>query len=114
MDALQLALMTGRTLYTSIEAAAVHKPDADKLHREEFVEVSLDDAERLSIADGDEVLLTTDQGELPIRARVTDIVPAGSVFVPLLYQGGAVTALLPPEDGAVGSARVRLRAPATT
>jgi predicted molibdopterin-dependent oxidoreductase YjgC len=112
--------MTGRTLYTSFEAAAVHKPDADKLHREEFVEVSVEDAERLGLADGDEILLATDQGELPIRARVTDIVPAGSVFVPLLYGGGAVTVLLPQEAegsgyagyGAAGPARVRLRVPA--
>jgi predicted molibdopterin-dependent oxidoreductase YjgC len=108
VDALHLALMTGRTLYTSMEAAAVHKPDADKLHREEYVEVSPEDAERRSIADGDQVTLATDQGELRIRARVTDIVPAGSVFVPLLYQGGAITALLPQEDSAATPLRVRL------
>jgi predicted molibdopterin-dependent oxidoreductase YjgC len=112
VDVFQLALMTGRTLYTSIEATAIHKPDADKLHREEFVEVSLEDAERLGIADGDEVTLATDQGEMRIRAQVTDMVPAGSVFVPLLYNGGEVTSILPAENGATASARVRLKVPA--
>ena len=99
------ALMTGRTLYTSIEATAIHKPDADKLHREEFVEVSVEDAERLGIADGDEVTLATDQGEMRIRAQVTDLVPAGSVFVPLLYNGGEVTSILPAENGVTAPVR---------
>jgi predicted molibdopterin-dependent oxidoreductase YjgC len=112
VDVLQLALMTGRTLYTSIEAAAIHKPDADKLHREEYVEVSLEDAERLGIADGDEITLATEQGEMRIRAQVTDVVPAGSVFVPLFYNGGEVTSLLPAENGAGGPVRVRLKAAA--
>jgi hypothetical protein len=39
-------------------------------------------------------------------------VQAGTIFVPLLYDGGAVTALLPEGDGAQGATRVRLRVPA--
>jgi predicted molibdopterin-dependent oxidoreductase YjgC len=110
-DVLQLALMTGRTLYTSLEATAIHKPDADKLHREERVEVSVEDAQRLGIADGDEVTLATDQGEMKLRARVTDMVPAGSVFVPLLYNGGEVTSLMPADTDGAPALRVRLRVP---
>jgi predicted molibdopterin-dependent oxidoreductase YjgC len=113
-DVLQLALMTGRTLYTSLEATAIHKPDADKLRREDRVEVSIEDAERLGIEDGDEVTLATDQGELRIKARVTDMVPEGSVFVPLLYNGGEITALMPADTGAAPPLRVRLRVPART
>jgi formate dehydrogenase alpha subunit len=108
-DALGLALLTGRGQFTSVEAAALHKKDADKLHREEFVEVSFADAERLGIADGDPVTLQTDRGELAIRARVTDVVPEGAVFVPLLFDGGAVTALVGPENGTAPPPRVRVR-----
>jgi predicted molibdopterin-dependent oxidoreductase YjgC len=107
-----LSLLTGRTLYTSIEATAIHKPDADRLHREERVEVSLEDAEKLGIQDGDEVTLATDAGEMKVKARVTDMVPAGAVFVPLLYNSGEVTTLLPREDGPAPLPRVRLRVPA--
>jgi formate dehydrogenase alpha subunit len=107
-DALGLALIIGRGLYTSVEAAALHKKDADKLHREEYVEVSLEDAERLGIEDGVQVNLETDRGRMPIKARVTDAVPEGAVFVPLLFDGGAITGLLGPEDGAAPPARVRV------
>ncbi len=106
--------MIGRGLYTSLEAASLHKRDADKLHREETVEVSLEDAERLGIEDGDEVTLATDQGEMRMRTQVTDMIPAGSVFVPLLYNGGEVTSLLPAESGAAPPVRVRLKVPVRT
>ncbi len=108
-DALGLALMTGRGQYTSREAASLHKRDADKLHREEYVEVSLEDAERLGVEEGEEVTLQTERGELRIKAHITDVVPEGAVFVPLLYDGGAVTALLGPDDGSTSAARIQLR-----
>lgn len=111
-DALGLALLTGRGLYTSLEAASLHKKDADRLRREEFVEVSFEDAERLGIEDDEEVTLQSEGGELRIKARVTDIVPAGAVFVPLLYGGGAVTSLLASEDGTSVPVQVQLRVPA--
>ena len=109
-DALGLALMIGRGLYTSLEAASLHKRDADKLHREEAVEVSLEDAERLGIEDQQQVTLQTDRGELHMRATVTDMVPPGAVWVPLLYDGGAVTNLLDGEDGDGAPARVHVTA----
>jgi formate dehydrogenase major subunit len=90
----RLALLTGRTLYTSLEAASLHRPDADKLHREEYVEVSIEDAARLDLEDEAPVTLANEHGRLTIRARVTDTVQPGSVFVSALYDGGAVTALL--------------------
>ncbi len=109
-DALGLALMIGRGQFTSREAAALHKRDADKLHREEYVDVSVQDAERLGLTDGEEVTLESEHGRMRIKARVTDMVPEGAVWVPLLYDGGAVTALLGPEDGPAGAVRVQVRA----
>jgi predicted molibdopterin-dependent oxidoreductase YjgC len=106
-----LALLTGRTLYTSLEATSLHKRDADKLHREEFVEVSLDDAVRLGIEDGDQVQLESEQGSLRIRAQIRDTVQPGSVFVSSLYDGGALTALLARGDGADALPTVRVTVP---
>src|SRR5205085_5393165 len=54
-----LLLTTGRTLYTSLEGAALHLPDADKLHREEFVEVHPADVSALRLRDEEEVTLVT-------------------------------------------------------
>ena len=108
-DALGLALLIGRGLYTSVEAASLHKKDADKLHREEYVEINDADAARSGIADGDELTLQTERGNLRIKATVNDHVPPGTAFVPLLYNGGAVTALLGPDEDAAGPVQVRVR-----
>jgi predicted molibdopterin-dependent oxidoreductase YjgC len=104
-------LTTGRTLFTSLEGAAIGSPDADKLHREEFVEVHPTDAAALRIADGDEVTLRTDQGELTLRAEISDRVLEGVVFVPAYHDAGAVTALLS-RDGAAVPVRLAVRQPA--
>jgi formate dehydrogenase alpha subunit len=88
-----LLLTTDRSLYTSYEGAAVHSPDADKLHREEFVAINPADAHALGIAEGQEVTLSANGGQLTIRAHVTETVQPGMLYVPLYYDGGAVTAL---------------------
>ncbi len=107
-----LVLTTGRTLFTSRDGSTIHSPEADKLHREEFAEINPADAASLGVADGQEVALATEQGELTIRARVSESVLPGSVFVPLYYDGGAVTALFAPEEGPPPRVRVAVRATA--
>jgi predicted molibdopterin-dependent oxidoreductase YjgC len=105
-----LVLTSSRTLYTSWEAAAIHSPEADKLHREEFVEMNAADAEALGVEDGQEVVLANDRGEFTIRAKISDSVLPGSVFVPLYYDGGAVTALFGREDDALARVKIAVRA----
>ena len=95
-------LTTGRSLYTSYEGAALHSPEADKLHREEFVEIHPADAKELGIAEGDEVTLKGISGELTIRAHITESGQPRMLYVPLYYDGGAVTALF--EDGQASAA----------
>ncbi len=104
-----LTLLSGRTLYTSLEAASLHKPDADKLHREEYAELSLADAERLGVQDGDPLVLDSATGTLHLRAQVRDAVQTGSVFVPWPYDGGALTALLPADQPEGQTPHVRVR-----
>ncbi len=106
-----MLLTAGRTLYTSIEGAAVHSPDADKLHREEFVEVHPADAAALRVSGGDEVTLVSPHGELTLRCMISGRVLEGVVFVPAYHDGGAVTSLLH-GDGAAVAVQVKVRTPA--
>jgi len=106
-----LLLFTGRTLYTSLEGAAIGSPEADKLHREEFALLHPSDASPLAITDGAEVALVNGRARLTLRARLTEEVLPGSVFVPLYYRGGAVTALFTGPQAAWGVAPVRLERP---
>jgi formate dehydrogenase major subunit/formate dehydrogenase alpha subunit len=103
-------LITGRSLYTSYDGAALHTPEADKLHREEFVEVNPADAAALGVADGDEVVLHNRRGKVSMRCRLTEAVQPRTLFVPLYYDGGAVSLLFGREDGA--AAPVKLAVPA--
>jgi predicted molibdopterin-dependent oxidoreductase YjgC len=103
-----VALLTGRTLYTSLEAAAIRSPEADKLHREEGVFINQYDAHDLSIAMGEQVVLRNGQAELSLKATLTTAVPRGAVFVSTLYDAGAINALLPAENGLAAVPRVTL------
>ena len=104
-DSTTLLLTTGRTLYTSLEGAELHGADADKLHREEFVEISPADAAALRVKDDDELRLASERGELAVRCKVSGRVQEGVLFLPAYYDGGAVNRLLAP-DGAPVPVRV--------
>jgi len=91
-------LTTSRSLYTSYEGAAIHSPEADKLHREEFVEMHPTDARELGISEGNEVTLKGNGGSLTLRAHITDGLRPRTLYVPLYYDGGAVTALFEGEQ----------------
>jgi predicted molibdopterin-dependent oxidoreductase YjgC len=106
-----LTLTTGRTLFTSLEGASIHDADADKLHREEFVEIHPTDAANLRIADEQEIALVTDSGELTVRCKISQRVVEGVLFLPAYYDGGAITRLLD-RTGAPAAVRVKIAAPA--
>src|SRR5207249_1387272 len=86
-------LIATRSLYMSYEGAAIHSPDADKLHREEHVALNPADAASLGVAQGDSVLLRNGGGELRLKAHVTNAVAPRTAHVPLYYDGAAVAAL---------------------
>jgi len=90
-------LTATRSLYMSYEGAAIHSPDADKLHREEHVALNTAEAASLAIAEGDLVAIRNDRGELRVKAHLTDGVALGTAHVPLYYDGGAVGALFDPD-----------------
>lgn len=89
----KFTLASSRSYYMSYEAAAVHSPEADKLHREDSVKMHPDDAKALGVNAGDVVVLKNSGGEVRAPVDVIGIVQPKTLFVPLYYDGGAVTAL---------------------
>jgi len=81
-----LILSTGRTLYhynvgnMTRKSAAIHQKSP-----ENFVEVHVDDAAGLGIADGDMVRVTTRRGSVVVRARVARRVRAGATWMPFHF-----------------------------
>ncbi len=74
-----LMLMTGRRLY-HYHATMTRKVDVlNILMSEEELKISPEDAAPLGINSGDIVQVTSRQGEVKVRATVTDAVPAGMV-----------------------------------
>ena len=104
-----IALITGRSLYTSWEGASIGSDEADPLHREESAWVHPADAEALDARDGDTIVLTDGTHEVRIALRLDDGIAAGTVYVPAYYDGGAVMALLPLE-GSAPTSTIRMRA----
>ncbi|HJM88705.1 MAG TPA: molybdopterin-dependent oxidoreductase [Dehalococcoidia bacterium] len=107
-----LAVVTGRSLYTSWEGASTRSEQADQLHREESAVINPRDAEPLGVRDGDDIVLTDGTHEVRIAARLDDGVAPGTVYVPHYFDGGAVMSLfsLDGADGAAATPRVQVRA----
>ncbi|MEW6203208.1 MAG: formate dehydrogenase subunit alpha [bacterium] len=89
-----LLLTTGRMLYhyhtcTMTRRARQideHVPDA-------YVEVNGEDAERLGVADGALCAVASRRGEVQVKAKVSDIVPPGTVFMPFHFAEAAANKL---------------------
>jgi ferredoxin-nitrate reductase len=100
-DGSGLLLTTGRTLYTSFEGASIGSAEADKLHREEFLEINPADAANLRVGQNRPVVLSLNGRELTFSAALTDAVAPGSVFLPLYFEGGIVNTLIAPDSEAL-------------
>jgi predicted molibdopterin-dependent oxidoreductase YjgC len=103
----ELVLTTARTLYTSLEGAAIHSSEADKLHREEFIEINPADAMALGIGQNRPVLVQNGGRAITFSAALSDAVAPGSVFVPLYFDGGLVNALLHADGPALPTVTVK-------
>lgn len=88
-----LRVITGRDLFTALDAAALRHPEAEKLHRYDRIQLSEQDAATLGIRTGDEVEISAGSVVIRAQASVTERVPAGCVYVSSLLQGGAVARL---------------------
>jgi predicted molibdopterin-dependent oxidoreductase YjgC len=93
-----MLLTTSRSLYTSRDGASIHSPEADKLHREEFLEINPADAAALGIDQNRPVVVANGTRELTLSAALTDAVAPGSVYLPLYFDGGSVYSLITGDD----------------
>ena len=104
-----LTLLTGRDLYTDRLSAARGATDADLLHRADTVQLHPADAAERGIAAGATVAIsatTGDGAELTAQAEISEDVPPGAVWLPILHNQGAPQRLL----AAAGSpAKVQVR-----
>ncbi len=101
-------IITGRDLYTALDAAALRHAEAEKLHRYDRFQVSEEDGARLGISTGDTVEISDGVHAITALATITERVPEGHVFVSSLLQGGAVAQFF--ADAAIPA--VKLGAPA--
>lgn len=88
-----LVLTTGRRLEsynTGVQTGAYVSP----LHRGETLDLSPEDAQRLGIAEGDEVRVTSRRGSLQVPAHVDRGLRAGTVFMTLHFPDQAATNVL--------------------
>jgi formate dehydrogenase major subunit len=78
-DEYPLMLMTGRRLYQYHATMTRKVKGLNTLLSEELVQINPRDAGALSIEDGEMVRVASRQGEVVVRAKVTDAVPVGMV-----------------------------------
>ncbi len=90
-----LAILTGKSLYTSWNGASIKATDADKLGRELFMLVHPEDAEPLGIKSGSTAIIDVNDRELHIAVQFDDGITPGSIYIPQYYDGGALMQILP-------------------
>lgn len=86
-------LTTSRGLYTSYEGAAIHSPNADRLHREDSVKMHPDDAAALGLREGDAVTVRNEKASFSAPVGITAAVQPKMLWIASYYDGGAPSAL---------------------
>ena len=89
-----LTLLTGRDLYTDRLSAARGAEDADLLHRADTVQLHPADANALNIATGETVAVSANGAELTATAEITEDIPPGAIWLPILHNQGAPQRLI--------------------
>lgn len=81
-DEYPFILTTGRSLFHYHTGTMTRKiSDLNYLHSEELVEINPEDAHALGVSNGDHVNITSKQGTVRAKVRVTERSPCGVVFM---------------------------------
>ncbi len=92
-----IILTTGRNLFHFHTGTMTRRsPKLEREAPEPYVEVNRADAARLSVSDGDRVRVASRRGEISLKARVTDWIMPGVVFIPFHYAEAAANRLTNP------------------
>lgn len=87
-------LNTGRNLFHYHFSSMTGRVKPIKKHAgDAYVEINIDDASRLKIKDNDSVIVSSRRGSIILKARVTERVNQGEVFIPMHYAEAAVNIL---------------------
>ncbi len=77
-----LLLDTGRTLFHYHTGTMTRRVDGlNQFMREEKLQIHPDDAQKLGIADGDWVNVSSRRGSVRVKAKSTDVTPQGTVYM---------------------------------
>jgi len=89
-----LVLTTGRNLFQYHTGSMTRRVEEIEAHAgEPYVETSPGDARSLDIKDGSVVKISSRRGSIDIKARVSEVVPAGTVFIPMHYREAAANVI---------------------
>jgi predicted molibdopterin-dependent oxidoreductase YjgC len=91
-DEYPILLTTGRMLYQYNISTRI-SASLDMLRPHELAQVNPVDAERLGVAEGEMVRVTSRRGSITTRVTVTDRVPVGTVFMTFHYKESPVNEL---------------------
>jgi len=87
-------LSTGRSLFHIRTGSMSRRSEALTAQlNEPYIEISNADAEKLNISDGEDIKVSSRQGEITVKARVTDKVSSGQVFMPIHFAESPVNKL---------------------
>jgi len=93
-DGYPLTLLTGTILYQfGTGSRSSRASRLKKFQHEAFVEVSQVDAQRLGITQDDEVKVVSPVGEVTAKARPTNTLPEGILFMPISFPASPVNEL---------------------
>jgi formate dehydrogenase alpha subunit len=93
-----LILSTGRSLYHFHTGTMTRKVTGlNIIEPEAAVEINPEDASRLGIAQGDKVKVSSRRGEVVLKAKVTDSLPPGVVFMTFHFAESAANILTNPK-----------------
>jgi len=81
-------LSTGRRLYHYHTRTQTGRAGLDQMLAEETADISLADSVRLGIADSDYILVSSRRGSVKVKARITEEVPAGLVWMAFHFREG--------------------------
>lgn len=85
-DDYPFVLTTGRNLFHYHTGTMTRRsPKLEREAPEPYVEVNRNDAKRLGISDGDRVAVSSRRGRIALKARVTDRIIPGTIFIPFHY-----------------------------
>lgn len=89
-----MVLTTGRNLFQFHTGTMTRRsPKLEREAPEPYVEINSADAKRLGVTDDERVMVSSRRGAITLKARVTDRIVPGSIFIPFHYAEAAANRL---------------------